>query len=135
MKFTGKEILNSKELKEFLISSSCRVLEIKWHDGRISKGYGKEIYIEKVDDIVSLTEGLWNEKISENLELTIELPNLDLYKVFTLTEASAIWGKDESTIRKSLSKFHQYRDYRKAGRITLISKDAMVRVYGEPSKE
>lgn len=132
MKFTGKEIIESKDLSEFLLSSGCRVLEIKWSDGTISSGLGKEIYIENVNGEISVTEQLWNEPIRNKMELVIELPNLDVYKVFTVTEAAAIWGKDESTIRKSLGKFHQFREYRKAGRITLISKEAMIRVYGEP---
>lgn len=38
MKFTGKEILENKELREFLLNSSLRVLEIKWHDGSITSG-------------------------------------------------------------------------------------------------
>lgn len=135
MKVTGKEVLENNELREFLLNSGCRVLEIKWHDGSITKGYGKKIYIEKVNDTISFTEGLWSEEIRGNVEILLELPNLDLYKVFTLTEASAIWGKDESTIRKSLSRFTQFKEYRKAGRITLISKEAMLRVYGEPKTE
>lgn len=135
MKFTGKNILESKDLSEFLLNSSSRVLEIKWADGSITKGYGREIYVEKVNNIMSLTEQLWSEPIVNNIEITIELPNLDLYKVFTLTEASIIWGKDESTIRKSLKKFHEFSEYRKSGRITLISKDAMLRVYGKPRYE
>lgn len=135
MKFTGKEILENEELMEFLLSSNLRVLEIRWYDGSITSGYGKEIYVENVNDKLSLVEGLWSEPIRNNIELTFEFPNLDLYKVFTLSEAAAIWGKDESTLRRSLSKFHQFKEYRKAGRITLIEKEAMIRVYGEPKNK
>lgn len=88
MKFTGKEILENKELREFLLNSSLRVLEIKWHDGSITSGYEKEIYIENVNDKLSLVKGLWSEPIRNNVELTFEFPNLDLYKVFTLSEAA-----------------------------------------------
>lgn len=132
MKFTGKEILENEKLSNFLLNLNCSVLEIRWHDGSITSGYGKEIYIDYVNDRLSLVEGLWSEPIRDNIELTFELPNLDLYKVFTLSEAAAIWGKDESTLRRALSKFHQFKEYRKAGRITLINKEAMIRVYGEP---
>lgn len=95
MKFTGKEILENEELVEFLLSSNLRVLEIRWYDGSITSGYGKEIYVENVNDKLSLVEGLWSEPIRNNIELTFEFPNLDLYKVFTLSEAAAIWGKWE----------------------------------------
>jgi hypothetical protein len=93
MKFTGKEILENEELMEFLLSSNLRVLEIRWYDGSITSGYRKEIYVENVNDKLSLVEGLWSEPIRNNIELTFEFPNLDLYKVFTLSEAAAIWGK------------------------------------------
>lgn len=132
MKFTGKEILEDKELSNFLLNLNCNVLEIKWCDGSITSGYGREIQIDYVDDRLSLVEGLWSEPIKDNIELIFELPNLDLYKVFTLSEAAAIWGRDESTLRRALGKFNQFKEYRKAGRITLITREAMLRVYGEP---
>lgn len=132
MKFTGKEILEDKELSNFLLNSNCSVLKIKWCDGSITSGYGREIQIDYVDDRLSLVEGLWSEPIKDNIELIFEAPNLDLYKVFTLSEAAAIWGRDESTLRRALGKFHQFKEYRKAGRITLITREAMIRVYGEP---
>ena len=132
MRYTGKDILENKELSDFLLNSSCRVLEITWHDGSKTKGYGKEIYIETIDNKLNLVKGLWSAPISNNIELLLEIPDLNLYKVFTLSEAAAIWGKDESTLRRSLRKFHPFIEYRKAGRITLIEKDAMIRVYGNP---
>lgn len=132
MKFTGKEILEDKELSNFLLNSNCSVLKIKWCDGSITSGYGREIQIDYVDDRLILVEGLWSEPIKDNIELIFESPNLDLYKVFTLSEAAAIWGRDESTLRRALGKFHQFKEYRKAGRITLITREAMIRVYGEP---
>lgn len=132
MKFSGKDLLENKELSDFLLNSGCRVLEITWHDGSKTKAYDKEIYIEIVENKLNLVEGLWSFPIKNNIELLFEIPNLNLYKVFTLTEAAAIWGKDESTIRRALGKFNQFTEYRKAGRITLIDKDAMIRVYGNP---
>lgn len=57
-----------------------------------------------------------------------------IYDVLTVNEASKIWNKAESAIRAAISKnkFIYGIDYRKAGRITLITKEAMKRVYGEP---
>ena len=127
-----KDILENKELSDFLLNSSCRVLEIIWNDGSKTKGYGREIHIETIDNKLNLVDGLWSTPISNNIELLLDIPDLNLYKVFTLSEAAAIWGKDESTLRRSLGKFHPFIEYRKAGRITLIEKDAMIRVYGNP---
>ena len=132
MKFKGKDILEDKDLCDFLLNSDYKLLKIKWHDDSITNGYGKEIYIGKLNDKLSLIEGLWSEPITNNIELTFEFPNLDLYKVFTLSEAALIWNKDESTIREALvKKFIPYVEYRKAGRITFITRKAMERVYGE----
>lgn len=53
-------------------------------------------------------------------------------EVMTVTEAAKIWGIVEGTIRAAIksNKFINGVDYRKAGRITLITKSAMERVYG-----
>lgn len=57
-----------------------------------------------------------------------------LFDIYTTTEAAIIWGLNESTVRKAIQKgkFRLGIDYRKAGRITLITKYSMTRVYGEP---
>ena len=57
--------------------------------------------------------------------------NLD--NVLTVTEAAEKWGITEGAIRASIKsrKFIPYIDYRKAGRITLITSEAMERIYGE----
>ena len=135
MRLTGKEILESQQLQKFLLDNESRVLCIVWHDGSVSSGIGKDIYVGKIDESSDLyvIEGLWSEKIRDNIILDIEEPNNDLYRVYTTTEASLLWGKEESTIRKAISngKFVKWIEYRKAGRITLITKSAMQRVYGE----
>lgn len=56
---------------------------------------------------------------------------LDIYNVLTAQEAADKWGITEAAIRKAI---HSKRlivgiDYRKSGRITLISKKAMERLY------
>ena len=63
--------------------------------------------------------------------MTINKDNI-LQEVYILSEAASLWGKDESTLRRSLRKFIKGSEYRKAGRITLITKAGMERVYGEP---
>lgn len=58
---------------------------------------------------------------------------LDIDNVLTAQEAAALWNITEGAIRKAISskRFIIGIDYRKAGRITLISKKAMERLYGE----
>ena len=57
----------------------------------------------------------------------------DINKVMTVNEAAAKWGIAESNIRYSINarKFVPGIDYRKAGRITLITSEAMEKVYGK----
>jgi len=64
--------------------------------------------------------------------LDIEIDN-DLDNVLTVTEAAEMWGLTEGAIRNSIKnrKFILGIDYRKAGRITLITKRSMERIYGE----
>ncbi|WP_195972427.1 helix-turn-helix domain-containing protein [Clostridium thermobutyricum] len=58
----------------------------------------------------------------------------ELFKVYTVNEASKIWNISENSIRHAIetSKLKEFLDYRKAGRITLITKKAMLQVFGEP---
>lgn len=58
---------------------------------------------------------------------------VDIDNVLTAQEAAAKWGITEGAIRKAIASKRLIIgiDYRKAGRITLISKEAMERLYGE----
>ena len=60
----------------------------------------------------------------------------EINNVMTVSEAAGIWGITEGAIRKAIKsrKFIPGIDYRKAGRITLICREAMARVYGEPKR-
>ena len=53
-------------------------------------------------------------------------------RVMTVNEAAKMWNISEGTIRAAIKrgKFIKDIDYRKAGRITLITKEAMIKVYG-----
>ena len=57
----------------------------------------------------------------------------EINNVMTVSEAAKKWGITEGAIRKAIKsdKFIPGIDYRKAGRITLICREAMERVYGE----
>lgn len=133
MRYTGKEILENNELSDFLINSTCRVVELKSYDGSITKGYGRDIQFDIINNQICIYEGLWSIPIIDTMKFLVEIPNSALYNVFTLNEAAAIWGKDESSVRKSLKKLRINYDYRKAGRITFISKESMIKLYGVPS--
>lgn len=71
---------------------------------------------------------------ADGIVLTPIQADFEINEVMTVTEASEIWGKSEGTIRASIKagKFILGVDYRKAGRITLITKEAMQRIYGNP---
>ena len=58
-----------------------------------------------------------------------------IFDVMTVTEAAEEWEITEGAIRKAISskRFIAGIDYRKAGRITLITREAMERVYGKES--
>ena len=58
----------------------------------------------------------------------------EINNIMTVSEAAETWGITEGAIRKAIksNKFIPSIDYRKAGRITLICRDAMIRVYGDP---
>lgn len=59
---------------------------------------------------------------------TFEIDN-----IMTVNEAAKMWGITEGAIRAAIKsrKFIPCIDFRKAGRITLITYEAMERVYGE----
>ena len=61
----------------------------------------------------------------------------EINNVMIVSEAAEKWGITEGAIRKAIKsrKFIPSIDYRKAGRITLICREAMERVYDEPKRE
>ena len=87
-------------------------------DGKIVDG---DIIIDD-DAKIYDTEGEY-----KNCGTTFEINN-----VMTVSEAAENWGITEGAIRKAIKsdKFIPGIDYRKAGRITLICREAMARVYG-----
>ncbi|TDX46598.1 helix-turn-helix domain-containing protein [Orenia marismortui] len=55
-------------------------------------------------------------------------------EVLTISEASKMYGKDTSTLRRNFDRgvsFKQGVDIRKAGRVWLVTKAAMEREYGK----
>lgn len=66
--------------------------------------------------------------ISEPLTKTI---NNMINDVMILSEAAELWGMTEGALRKAIA-FNRFRseEFRKSGRITLITRNGMERVYG-----
>ena len=141
MNYSGLQILNSIELQNLFISNKARVLEIIDNNIDITNKLGDNIHISKVNDSLFLAGELQSEIITpemtitfSDLELTVDS---ELYHVYTSTEAAKLWDKDESTVRRAImnERFVQGVDYRQAGRISLITKDAMIRVFGPPENK
>jgi len=59
-----------------------------------------------------------------------------LHVVMTFPEAAERWGLGESTLRSMVrdNRLEENKDYRKSGRSWLITKAAMIKLYGEPKK-
>jgi hypothetical protein len=59
--------------------------------------------------------------------------NRFLETVMTFAEATEKWGLKDSTLRKlaTTEKLKEGIDYRKSGKVWLITKEAMIRIYGE----
>lgn len=55
-----------------------------------------------------------------------------LNEIFTATEAAQLWGLSESAIRKAIfdKRLKEGVDYRKAGRVVLVTKQVIERLYG-----
>jgi hypothetical protein len=82
-----------------------------------------EIIINEDSIIYNPSQGI----LLESKEVTFEVNN-----IMTVSEAAEIWGKTEGAIRAAIKakKFIVGVDYRKARGTTLITKEAMERVYG-----
>ena len=71
------------------------------------------------------------------LDTAKESVKFEINDVLTVSEAAEVWNLTEGAIRKAIAskKFIVGVDYRKAGRITLITRKAMETVYGKLKTE
>lgn len=62
---------------------------------------------------------------------------LTIKDILTFTEASEEWGLDSSTLRKVVktNKLTENIDYRKSGKVWLITREAMIKLYGDNMKK
>lgn len=85
-----------------------------------------------LEEISAISKALPNEKF------VIVPVNFGVNSVMTAKEAADLWGKDDSNLRKALrhsGKFIEGIDYRLSGKIILVTKEAMHRVYGDPKEK
>ena len=92
----------------------------------INKEEGDYEYIIEDNAIIYNPEDGENSEVKENV-------TFEIYDVMTVNEAAEKWGITEGAIRASIKakKFIPGVDYRKDGRIPIITKEAMTKVYGE----
>ena len=59
-----------------------------------------------------------------------------LFSVMTFAEATERWGLGESTLRSMVrdSRLERNKDYRKSGKVWLITETAMIKLYGDSQK-
>lgn len=59
-----------------------------------------------------------------------------LKEVMTFAEATKEWGLGESTLRSTVKtdRLQEGVDYKKSGKVWIITRDAMIREYGNPRK-
>lgn len=59
---------------------------------------------------------------------------MEFNDVMTFKEATKKWGLGESTLRSTVrfNRLREGHDYRKSGKVWLITSDAMLKLYGRP---
>lgn len=100
-------------------------LSVRGYVKCINKSEGDYEYIIPNTSIIYCPE----EGIIDSPKLECECK---INEVMTINEAAEKWGMTEGAIRAAIktNKFIVGVEYRKAGRITLITREAMKRVYG-----
>ncbi|WP_346905947.1 helix-turn-helix domain-containing protein [Clostridium sp.] len=94
--------------------------------GGMVDDYIEECIIIKLEN--DFDETLLTDTISNYLKKPVHIT-----RVMTFAEATERWGLADSTLRKLVTtdKLQEGIDYRKSGKVWLITEEAMKRVYGE----
>lgn len=98
----------------------------------VDTAYVKEMYLDYNNISESNTNGYdrysfyWGYDVEKMLQR----------EYITFSEASNLWNLSDATLRMAVSrgKFKEDVDYRKSGKVWLITKEAMTKIYGEPKK-
>jgi hypothetical protein len=90
---------------------------------------------EELQSLIDFYENYIGRLEDELVEFISEDKSINLEDVLSLQEAAAVWGLDDSTLRHAIarSKFCE-GEYKKLGRNYIITRAAMVRLYGDPKK-
>lgn len=88
---------------------------------------------EIINDEIVINDDAIIYNPSQGILLESKEVNFEVNNIMTVSEAAEIWGKTEGAIRATIKakKFIVGVDYRKAKGTTLITKEAMERVYGK----
>lgn len=132
LKFKGSELLANETLQDILVNITDKITFIKWHDNSITNGLGKDITLEYIDNQLCITEGLYSKSISKDMIIGVKVKDIAINSVFTSSEIASLYSKDEKAIRYYIlnGQLEAGKDYRKAGRINLISLESMEKIYG-----
>lgn len=108
---------------------------MKFLDGKILSGEVTNIRADSADAILLQPDKSENNIAIHHLEITAT-PFYNsspvLTQVLTFSEAAELWDIDASTLRHRVSseKLLEGIDYKKSGKVWLITKGAMERLYG-----
>lgn len=122
-----------EETKEFLLENAYICDDVREGDCIVDLTNTLSVAGKVVENEIVIDDEAIIYNPSEGVILEPKEIKFALDEVRTMNEAAEMWGISEGTIRSAIKskKFIPGVDYRKAGRITLITIEAMERVYGE----
>lgn len=123
----------SEETKEDLLSNANIWDDVKYGECLVDLTADYTIEGFKTEDDIIIKDNAIIYDPQEGKPAISTPLQVSLNDVFTAQEAAALWNITEGAIRKAMSSKRLIIgvDYRKAGRITLVSREAMERLYGE----
>ncbi|WP_197541406.1 helix-turn-helix domain-containing protein [Clostridium botulinum] len=140
---------------EYLKDKEATMKSVDIYDNLIKDNLTILDFIDEYYDNIELTKELITNLENENAEYESEIksivkqfklkykdeengciynPDKSLYEILTITEASELWNKEVSTLRRNFAKGTQFKlnvDVRKSGATWLVTREAMTRIYGE----
>lgn len=135
---------DKKELREFLDERGFQSLEIPFERHWESEGFLESWDIQynvevRNDEIIwCAVEFPYNHYATPSAFFDKDRPSLSkLSGIYTFAEAAEKWGLNGSTLRRltKTSKAIEGIDYKKSGKVWLVTDNCMRRIYGEPIEE
>lgn len=135
------EVMTNTEVRQLWDVSRDRMENIMHKDGRVAFIPGTEIRYAKG---AGESKGRWllsragAERVfgmQKHGERDGDPKEVDLYAVLTRKEAAALWGLSFMQVRWAEERHFKPGEFRKSGQVTLITKSAMERVFGEQKAE